>query len=97
MTGSDQAQDPLTVRRKKLAYRAAHRGTKEMDLILGGYVAEHIAAMSVADLDDLERIIDIPDADLDAWLTGKAPVPDDQKSDLLMSILAVTYTPGDYT
>lgn len=97
MTGSDHAPDPQDVRRKKLAYRAAHRGTKEMDLILGGYVAENIAAMSAADLDDLERIIDIPDADLDAWLTGKAPVPDDQKSDLLMSILAVTYTPGDYT
>ena len=97
MTGSDQVQDPLTVRRKKLAYRAAHRGTKEMDLILGGYVAEHIWDMPERELDDLERIIDIPDADLDAWVSGKAPVPEAQKTELLMSILAVTYTPGDYT
>ena len=97
MTGSDHALSPLDVRRKKLAYRAAHRGTKEMDLIVGGYVARHIASMTPAELDDLERIIEIPDADLDAWLTGKAPLPEEQKSDLLMAILGVTYTPGDYT
>ncbi len=97
MSGPDPATAPLDVRRKKLAYRASHRGTKELDLILGGYVARHIGEMHDALLDELERIVDIPDVDLDAWLSGKAPVPEAERSDLLMSILTFSYTPGDYS
>ncbi len=94
---SDPSSAPLDVRRKKLAYRAAHRGTKELDLVLGGYVARQIADMDECELDELERIIEIPDVDLEAWLSGKAPIPESQKSDLLTKILTVSYTPADYT
>ena len=84
-------------RRRKLAYRATHRGTKEMDLILGGYVSRHIAGMNETELDELEQIIALPDADLDAWATGKAKLPAEYDTKLMASILSFSYKPDDYT
>ena len=60
-----QTQDE---RRRRALYRAAHRGTKEMDWLLGRFAAAHIGAMSEAELADLERLIALPDPDLQAWL-----------------------------
>ncbi|MGI9482197.1 MAG: succinate dehydrogenase assembly factor 2 [Hyphomicrobiales bacterium] len=85
------------VRRRKLAYRAAHRGMKEMDVILGGYVARNIDTMSAEELDVLEQIISLPDTDLLNWVTGREKVPDEHKSQLLEAILAYTTKPEDYT
>ena len=85
------------VRRRKLAFRAAHRGMKEMDLVLGGYVARNISDMSANELDDLEKIIALPDVDLLNWVTGKEPVPDQHKSPLLDAILTFSITPDYFT
>jgi len=93
----DDNQSDDTVRRRKLDYRANHRGMKEMDIVLGGYVSAHIDAMSSDELNMLEQIIDIPDVDLLSWITGRQRVPQDQHSALLDKILAVTVTPEDYS
>lgn len=85
------------VRKRKLAFQAAHRGMKEMDLVLGGYVAENIISMTTADLDVLEQIIALPDVDLLNWVIGKVPVPEDKKSSLLDAILAFSINIDDYT
>ncbi|MGI9371944.1 MAG: succinate dehydrogenase assembly factor 2 [Hyphomicrobiales bacterium] len=84
-------------RRRKLVFRANHRGMKEMDVVLGGYVKRHIDRMSSDDLEELERIIVIPDADLLAWLTKQQEVPEEHRSQLLDEILAFTTTPDNYT
>ena len=84
-------------RRRKLLYRANHRGMKELDLILGGYVRQHIDGFSNTELDELERIIIIPDSDLLDWITRKIPVPNKFKSRLLSRILAETLVPASYT
>jgi antitoxin CptB len=85
------------VRRRKLAFQATHRGMKEMDLVLGGYVAQNINSMTTADLDVLEQIIALPDVDLLSWVIGKVPVPEDKKSSLLDAILAFSINIDDYT
>lgn len=64
-----------SARRKRLVWRATHRGIREMDLLLGGYVERHIAHMDEAALDVLETIIDIPDHTLLAWATRLETVP----------------------
>ena len=89
-----QALDP---RRRKLLYRACHRGTKEMDLVLGGYVKKVIAELSEAELDELEQIISLPDPSLSGWLIGKEPVPPEFDTKLMASILSFSYKPGDYS
>ena len=75
-------------RRKRLLWRATHRGIKEMDLILGGFVVKHLNAFSDAEISDLERIMEIPDQDMLSWATRQAEVPAEHASPLLIRILA---------
>jgi len=79
---------PLSPRRRRLLFRAQHRGTKECDILLGGFVARHIAALDEAALDELEALLDLPDVDLADWLCGRRPVPADIASPLLARIAA---------
>ena len=75
------------IRRKRLLWRATHRGIKEMDLILGGFVSRHLASFSAEDVAELERIMDIPDQDMLAWATKQTAVPPGLASPLLARIL----------
>ena len=47
--------------KKKIIYRSTHRGTKEMDLLLGNFVKRHINNLNVADLEDLDKFTQIED------------------------------------
>jgi antitoxin CptB len=87
MTISPETQ----IRRKRLLWRATHRGIKEMDLILGGFVTRNLDGFSDAEIAELERIMDIPDQDMLSWATKQASIPAEQASPLLARILA--YTP----
>ena len=78
-------------RRKRLLWRATHRGIKEMDLILGGFVMRNLDAFSEAEIAELERIMEMPDQDMLSWATKQADVPPEHASPLLTRILA--YTP----
>lgn len=80
--------ESLDLRRKRLLWRACHRGIREMDLLLGGFAQARIGGLDGRGLDDLEAIIDIPDQTLLAWATGEAAVPPDQASPLLGELLA---------
>jgi antitoxin CptB len=75
------------LRRKRLCWRATHRGIREMDLILGGFVTGNIGTISAAELDQLEAIMDIPDQDLLNWATKQQAVPPELSSPLLLRIL----------
>ena len=79
------------IRRKRLLWRATHRGIKEMDLILGGFVTRHLSTFSEAEVAELERIMEIPDQDMLSWATKQQPVPANHASALLTRIL--DYTP----
>ncbi|MEM8688130.1 MAG: succinate dehydrogenase assembly factor 2 [Pseudomonadota bacterium] len=87
----------LDDRRRKLIYRASHRGTKEMDLVLGGYVQRVIAELTEAEVDELEAIIALPDPTLTAWLMGNEPVAAEFDTKLMASILSFSYKPADYS
>ena len=94
MTSSPEVE----IRRKRLLWRATHRGIKEMDLILGGFVTRHLDAFTAAEIAELERIMDIPDQDMLAWATKQNPVPPELSSDLLTRILALAMVlAGDAT
>ena len=57
-------QTVLDERRRRAAYRATHRGTKEMDWLLGRYAEQHLAGMTDVELGLFERLIVLPDPDL---------------------------------
>jgi antitoxin CptB len=75
MTGSTRSSEGLDVRRRKVLFRAWHRGMRETDLILGRFADAAIADLSNADLDDFEQLLEVPDRDVLAWLIGEENVP----------------------
>ncbi len=78
----------LDNRRRRLIYRAQHRGTRENDLLLGGFARAEIAAMTPAELTELEAVLDLPDPDLADWLTGRRPIPAHADTPMLRRIRA---------
>jgi antitoxin CptB len=88
MTGSTRSSDGLDDRRKRLLFRCWHRGTREMDLILGRFADAEIADLSDGDMAELERLIDVPDPDLYAALTGDRPLAPEYASALFDRIKA---------
>lgn len=92
MAPSEDAGDLVAMRIKRMRYRAWHRGTKEMDLMLGPYADARLALMSPAELDRFERLLDLPDTDLLAWLLGQQPLPPDADRDLFADLLAFRTT-----
>ncbi|GGF23370.1 hypothetical protein GCM10011321_13440 [Youhaiella tibetensis] len=71
------------MRRRRMRYRAWHRGTREMDLILGPYADAHIEGLPEAELDRLEKLMNEEDTDLLKWIMGQEPVPGDVDAELL--------------
>ena len=69
---SDTSPDP---RRRRLLFRAWHRGTREMDLVMGRFTEANIAALSDADVADMEALMEANDRDVFDWVSGMAPTP----------------------
>lgn len=65
----------LDVRRRRIRFRAWHRGTKEMDLLMGQFADAELAGLTEVELDQLELLMEVPDRDVFAWLTGEAATP----------------------
>ncbi len=65
----------LDVRRRRLLFRAWHRGTREMDLLMGRFCDSELARLPDGELDDLERLMEAPDRDVFSWLTGELATP----------------------
>jgi len=74
MTGSTRSSGGLDDRRKRLLFRCWHRGTREMDLILGRFADAEITKLSDDELAQFEYLMDVPDPDLYAALTGDVPL-----------------------
>ena len=56
-----------STRRRRAAYRATHRGTKEMDWVIGRYAVTVLPNLEGEELDRLERFLSLPDPDLQQW------------------------------
>jgi antitoxin CptB len=73
-SGNHTIEDSET-RRKRLVYRSWHRGTREMDLIMGSFADRNAAAFSECDMDAYEEILSLSDPDLYNWITGQEEPP----------------------
>ena len=64
--------------KKKILYRSIHRGTKEMDLLLGNFVSKFINTLNESELYELKSLLEINDEILHKWyfnLDTKAAIP----------------------
>jgi antitoxin CptB len=80
---NDPESAALDTRRRRLLFRATHRGTYENDLMIGGFVRSLLPTFDDAELDALEALLEFPDPLLADWLTGRLPIPSDATPMLL--------------
>jgi antitoxin CptB len=88
MSGSTRSSADLDPRRRKILFRAWHRGMRETDLIMGRFADAEISGLSEAELDEFERLIEVLDRDLLSWITGEAEVPENYDSALFRRLKA---------
>jgi antitoxin CptB len=88
MAPPKDAGEDIAIRRRRLRYRAWHRGTKEMDLVLGPFADAFVEGYGPAELDRLEALMDEEDTDLLKWVMGQEPVPASADGRLLDEIVA---------
>ena len=81
----------IALRLKRLKIRAWHRGTLEMDMILGPFCDAHAATLGPTELDRFEDLLCENDQDLYLWVSGQSPSPP-QYSGLIETIQAHTGT-----
>lgn len=68
--------EPQDTRLRRLRMRSWRRGMKEMDLILGQFADTELKNLSPRDLDDHEMLMNEPDQDLYAWISGAVATPE---------------------
>jgi len=86
MTGMTRSSEGLDPRRRRLLFRSWHRGIREMDLILGRFAEAVVSELSDAELAEFERLMELPDQQLLAWITGQQPVPAEHDTALLKRV-----------
>ncbi len=77
---------PDDPRRRRILFRATHRGTYENDILIGGFVRRRLAAFTEDELDAIEAVMEHPDALLADWLTGRQPIPDAADSPMMRAV-----------
>jgi antitoxin CptB len=97
VTGSTKSSEGLDARRRRLLFRSWHRGIREMDLIMGRFADAWIERLSEAELDQYERLIEIADPELYAWIAGQDAVPPEHDCELLRRLRAFHFAAGDTT
>ncbi len=81
-------RESLEHRRKRLRYRCGHRGSKELDLLLGSFADRYVDEFDGAQLARLEALLEVPEPLIHAWLVvGARPSPA-YDSDVLRLLLA---------
>lgn len=78
-------------RRKRLRFRAWRRGFREIDLILGAFADRRVEEMSETALGEFEALLEAPDQDVYAWITGAAPAPPHYATPTLDAIKAFRF------
>ncbi|MBU6234354.1 MAG: succinate dehydrogenase assembly factor 2 [Alphaproteobacteria bacterium] len=75
-------------RRRMLIFRSWHRGTREMDILMGAFADAYVPNFDAAQLDEYERVLTCQDPDLYDWKCGRAEPPADEDCAVLRLFLA---------
>lgn len=86
--GLSRTSEDLDPRRRKALYHAWHRGTREMDLLLGRFADANIADLSDAELSAFEQLMEVPDRDLFGWLLGRVETPENYDGPIVRRLVA---------
>ena len=85
---TERSSAGLDERRRGLLFRAWRRGVREMDLIVGRFADACIDKFDATELDEFESLIEVPNAELYAWIVGSESVPPESDSGVLRQLIA---------
>jgi antitoxin CptB len=78
-------------RLRRLRFRAWHRGTKEADLLIGGFFDRYSPDWSDADMAWFETLLEEQDVDIMAWAIGTAAAPDRYRGEMMSRLRNLDY------
>ena len=73
----------LSPKQKQLIFRSEHRGTKEMDLLLGSFAKKYVPDFDISQLALYEDALSESDPDLYNWMTGREEIPANKRNEVL--------------
>jgi antitoxin CptB len=85
---TERSSAGLDERRRRLLFRSWRRGVREMDLIVGRFADACIDKFDGSELDQFEQLIEVPNAELYAWIVGNEVVPAQHDTPVLRQLMA---------
>jgi antitoxin CptB len=79
------------IRLRRLRYRAWHRGTREADLMVGGFFDRDSAAWDDAEIGWFEALIEEQDVDIMGWAMDRQPVPERLQGEMMNRLRKLDY------
>ena len=86
--------ETIEIKRKRLLFRSTHRGTREMDILLGSFFKSNMSDLNKAQLNEFEGLIEIPDDDLYNWAMGRMEIPKELDTQLLRDFIKSVQSRG---
>jgi antitoxin CptB len=78
-------------RLRRLCFRASHRGTKEADMLIGGYFDRYGQGWSDTEIAWFETLLEEQDVDIMAWAIGTAAAPDRYRGEMMNRLRTLDY------
>jgi antitoxin CptB len=78
---------------KRLRFRAWHRGTREADLMIGGFFDAHHAGWTAAETDWFEALLEEQDVDIMGWAIGSIPCPARWDGPMMHAMRSLNFVP----
>lgn len=82
--------DDREKRLKRLAFRAVHRGIKELDILVGDFADRFLGDMTDEELDEFERLMSVPDQEFYKILRRELDIPAALDGPVLRCLVAFT-------
>lgn len=86
-----ETRTALDDRRKRLIFRAWHRGVKEADIIIGTFVKKYVSSWTDDELTWFETLLEETDKDILSWIMRTADVPSRYDTPILHAMQKLDY------
>ncbi len=77
----------IDIKRKKLQFRSWHRGTREIDMLLGRFADAHLSLFSAEQLDLYDQLLHNSDPDIYNWISQNESVPEKENNDVVQKLI----------
>lgn len=85
--------DPPAYRLRRLRFRSAHRGSRELDIMFGRFADTWLTRLSEAQLDRYEDLLNVEDPRIYGWLIGSETPPPEYDHDVFALLRQASMAP----